>query len=219
MRSVDHARRNVPLMSRWILPSLWRYSRPRRSSRQTMAMCVSENGPGLSCFEDEASERRGGQSVSLDLGLIEAGRRTRSRQDPPARYSITASDLGQHSVIPMQLCRFTNPQLPPAQKAAVVPRHVLRVAIAQVRDLELDLCDVVVRVLEVDLFDRDWTRGRDVDPVCVERQARPTKTRPGHAFDSRLEDSAFGRESAPARRKPQPGNVPNEPVPSFSWSW
>ena len=36
------------LMSRWILLSpSWRYSRPRRSSRRTMAMCVSLNGPGF----------------------------------------------------------------------------------------------------------------------------------------------------------------------------
>jgi len=36
------------LISLWILPSECRYSSPKSSSRQTMAMCVSEKTPGLS---------------------------------------------------------------------------------------------------------------------------------------------------------------------------
>ena len=45
----DSASRTLAaLMSRWILPSAWRYSSPRSSSRQMMAMRASEKLPGLS---------------------------------------------------------------------------------------------------------------------------------------------------------------------------
>jgi len=46
---VSESKTLAALMSRWILPSLWRYWMPRSSSRQTMAMCVSLKFAGLSC--------------------------------------------------------------------------------------------------------------------------------------------------------------------------
>lgn len=36
------------LISRWIFPSEWRYSRPTNSSLQTIAICASVKTPGLS---------------------------------------------------------------------------------------------------------------------------------------------------------------------------
>lgn len=68
------ARRTLAaLMSRWILPSECRYDNPISNSRHTMAISLSVNTPGFNfhvsdCFCEQP---------------------TRSRQLPPARYSIT----------------------------------------------------------------------------------------------------------------------------------
>lgn len=59
----------------------------------------------------------------------------------------------------------TDPKLPAPEERAKVPGDMLRVAVGQVRNLELDLGHVVVRALEVDNLDRDDARGRDVRAV------------------------------------------------------
>lgn len=61
--------------------------------------------------------------------------------------------------------RLTDPQLPAAQKAAVVLGHPRAIARGEVRDLELNLGDIVVGIFEVDDLDRDELRSRDMDPA------------------------------------------------------
>lgn len=63
------------------------------------------------------------------------------------------------------LSPLTDPQLPAAKKTAMVLGDPGAIARGEVRNLELDLGDIVARVFEVDDLDRHEPRGRDMDPA------------------------------------------------------
>ena len=68
--------------------------------------------------------------------------------------------------------KLTDPELPALEKASVVPRNPFGVAVGEVSDLELNFGDVIVRIFEIDAFDRYRSCGREMNPTSMKNDER-----------------------------------------------
>jgi hypothetical protein len=88
------------LMSRWIFPSEWRYSRPTNSSLQTIAICASVKTPGLSWDSRQRHVLTRLTRVQCEgtISIHVPGPDNSLRQDTPSRSKAS---------IPARNCRST----------------------------------------------------------------------------------------------------------------